>query len=148
MKAMIPLYEQLSDISGLHTPWTFLKTSGSDFEIGPGSTKARKAVFQHAIGRGEPFAWFIPGIQEAFNSALDEWKAEVIAQVQEVFDLILKDFDNMFVVKEVDDPMMNELRQKIKDYVLKANKRIHGEMHRELAIAMGCDPTPPIGLER
>jgi len=125
----------------------YFKGSDSDFGTGPGSGIGRKAVFQDAIGRGEPFGRFDLGITEVFDSALDERRAEMITQVQEVFDLILKDFDNMFVVKEVDDPMVNELRQQIKDFVLKANERIHGEMDRELAIAMGCDPKPPSGLE-
>ena len=53
----------------------------------------------------------------------------------------------MFVDKEVDDPMMHELRQQVKDFVLKANKRIHGEMDREMAIAMGSDPRSFGGLE-
>ena len=125
----------------------YFKGLDSDFGTGPGSGNGRKAVFRDAIGRGEPFEKFIPGITEAFDSVLDERKAEMITQVQEIFDLILKDFDNMFVVEEVDDPMMNELRQQIKDFVLKANQRIHGEMDRELAIAMGCDPKPSSGLE-
>lgn len=124
----------------------YFKGLDSDFGTGSGSGHGRKAVFRDAIGRGEPFEKFIPGITEAFDSALNKLEAEMITKVQEIFDLILKDFDNMFVVKEV-DPMMNELRQQIKDFVLKANQRIHGEMDKELAIAMGCDPKPSSGLE-
>ena len=84
----------------------------SDSGIGPQSGTRRRNIFEYSIHKGVPFSKFLSGVTEAFNSALDERKTQIADEVNEIYDMILKDFDLIFVVKEIDDPMMDELRHK------------------------------------
>ena len=93
-----------------------------------------------AINRGEPFSQIQTGVRKSFYDEIEKLKPDVVFAVHQVLDQILSDFDNMFVVKEINDPLMTELREQIKDFVAQADQRIHGKMNTELAIAMGYDP--------
>lgn len=85
--------------------------------------------------RGEPFAKIVPGFQKAFEDGLKRLQSGLVESVQEVFAMVLTDFDLMFVVEELPDPKKDILRDQIKDFVCRAKAKVNGPIATEFAIA-------------
>ena len=88
-----------------------------------------------AISRGEPYEKLCDQTKEAVEFELLEGQNELLQNVQDVFDSVVKDFDEMFVVEEIPDPRRDALCQQIQEFVVQANARLNGPIEREFAAA-------------
>ncbi|KAL9585820.1 MAG: hypothetical protein Q9212_001298 [Teloschistes hypoglaucus] len=118
MEAMVPIYRSCVE------------------ESGKGSHPRRVARLHSAIKHGEPFVTMEPGVRSSIKSELDIRYGKLVKKVNTVFDVVLADFDSMFVVEERPDVARNMLRSEIRDFVKKAHDTMNGTMETELARAI------------
>ena len=95
----------------------------------------RKTLLKDSIERGEPFARILPGVQQRFEAGLAKLQPELVQSLETVFDMILSDFDLMFVVEELPDPRRDVLRGQVREFVDYARSKIDGEIATEFAHA-------------
>lgn len=72
------------------------------------------------------------------ETEIDTRHATLLKNVQNVFDMVLADFDEMFVVEELPDPKRDAMARQIQDFVVKANQKLDGPVETEWAKAMNC----------
>lgn len=91
---------------------------------------------QNTMYEGKPFAEMEPGLKSVMECDLNARIAKLIIKVQAVFDVVLSDFDSMFVVQERPNRDRDTLRNAIKDFIAKAEATLYGPMEQELAKAI------------
>lgn len=69
------------------------------------------------------------------QSGLQAELSKLVKRVKTVFGEIVKSFDHLFVVEEIDNPKRNLLRLQIQKFVSAANAQINGALAQELATA-------------
>ncbi len=84
---------------------------------------------------GEPFAMIVTGFQKAIEDGLEKLEPKLVENVKEVFDMVLMDFDRMFVVEELPDPKRDVLKGQVKDFVCYARAKVDGQIATEYALA-------------
>ena len=82
-----------------------------------------------------PFATIFSNVKTAFEEELDRQQPRLLKNVKNVFDMVLKDFDLMFVVDEIPDPQKEKLRLQINNLVEKAKAQLAGPIATEFALA-------------
>ncbi|KAL9633273.1 MAG: hypothetical protein Q9164_004797 [Protoblastenia rupestris] len=87
------------------------------------------------LSKGVPFAAIFSSVETAFEEELDTQQPRLLENVKNVFDMVLKDFDLMFVVDEIPDPQKEKLRLQINNLVEKAKAQLAGPIATEFALA-------------
>jgi len=98
-------------------------------------------LLKDAMVRGEPFAKIMPGLQTAIETGLKMLEPELVDSVHEVFEMILLDFDRIFVVEELPNPKRDVLKGQVKDFVYHARAKIDNQIATEYAIATKGEQT-------
>ena len=96
----------------------------------------RCTLMNDAMSKGEPFAGFCPGIKNSIEKEIGRRQPEVLRSVQEVFNMILEDFNSTFVVEEIPDAKRDLFRSQIQQFVDLAQAKINGPLETELGTAM------------
>ena len=112
----------------------------ADRSTGKGCTAKRRVLFQENVEKGVPFQAMSEGIRDAFDLRLLRLEGNLVRRVEEIFSMILDDFDRMFTpatVKEVHDPNLDELRARLRVFAQKAKAKLAGPVEHHLALAMG-----------
>ena len=91
--------------------------------------------------RGEPFAKMLPSFRKSLDDGIVKLQGGFAETVQEVFEMVLTDFDLLFVVEDIPDPQKDILREQVKEFVLLARQKIHGPITREFALATEAETT-------
>ncbi len=92
-------------------------------------------MLKDSIKRGEPFAKIMPGIERTIDDGLKKIEPELIDSVQEVFEMVITDFDRMFVVDLLPDPKRDVLKDQVKDFVCHARAKVDNKIATEYALA-------------
>lgn len=88
------------------------------------------------MSQGEPFAGMEPGVKTVIESDLDGRIAKLVKEVHAMFDIVLADFDSMFIVRERPNIHKDRLRGAMRDLVHKADATQNGPMEEHLAKAI------------
>ena len=96
-----------------------------------------------AFAMGEPYAKIADQVQDAMETAFSHYRTALLEKVQDVFDSVVVDFDEMFVVEEVPDSKRDALCQQIQEFVIHANARLDGPIAREFAAATSLSAPLP-----
>ena len=144
MQALLPLYVECNGNTGKYSGffrqvllcWIF-----TEILSGKGSYKVKRTLLKHAIDHGEPYTKLCERVKNAIESELQIKRTALLLNVQDVFDSVINDFDEMFVVEEIPDPRRDALCQQIQEFVLQAKTRLDGPIAREFAAAT-CLSTP------
>ena len=108
----------------------------ADSVQGKGANSNRLTLLRHTISRGAPFANMGAGVKAAIEGKIDDLRSQLLESVEKVFDMVLEDFDTMFVVEEVPNPQRDILRQQINEFVGRARAKIDGPIAQEFATAI------------
>ena len=95
----------------------------------------RCTLLNDAVSRGDPFAGFGKDIKESIEKEIEIQQPVLLKNVQEIFSMILEDFNSTFVVEEIPNPMRDVLRSQIRKFADDAQATINGPLAIELAIA-------------
>lgn len=95
----------------------------------------KRTLLEQAIKDGVPYVKICDQVKDTVESALLDQQAALLQNVQEVFDTVVMDFDQMFVVEELPDPRRDNSCQQIQEFVVQANARLNGPIEREFAAA-------------
>ena len=101
----------------------------------------RRALLERAIRNGEPYARISDCVKDSIEFALLSKQTAFLQKIQDIFDSVVKDFDEMFVVEEIPDPRRDALCLQIQDFVAKANARLNGPIELEFAAATSLAPS-------
>ncbi|KAL8735687.1 MAG: hypothetical protein Q9181_002750 [Wetmoreana brouardii] len=118
LKALDPLYQVCAETSGKR------------------AYDRRVATLYSAVSKGVLFAGMEADIKTAMKIYLSQRMEKLVKKAQNVFDVVLSDFDSMFVVEERPDIDRNSLRTEIQGFVKKAEATMQGVMEEELARAI------------
>lgn len=89
--------------------------------------------------RGEPFDKILPGVRKVIDDGLKTLQPELLANIHEVFAMVLTDFDLNFVVEELPDTRRDLLRDQVKSLVTHARAKLDGPIATEWAKATKGD---------
>lgn len=92
-------------------------------------------MLRDSIDRGEPYAKIMPGFQTAIEDGLKKLEPEFVDSVQEVFKIVLDDFDRMFVVEILPDPKRDVLKGQVNKFVCWARAKVDSQIATEYARA-------------
>ena len=109
--------------------------SAADTYPGKNISVARRALIERAFENGEPYAKVGDRVKDAMETAFLHYQTGLLEKVQEVFESVVADFDQMFVVEEIPDPKRDTLCLQIQEFVIQANARLNGPIEREFAAA-------------
>ena len=101
----------------------------------------KRGLIEHAFKNGEPYAKIGDRVKDAMEAAFHHYQTALVKKVQDVFDSVVTDFDEMFVVEEIPDPKRDTLCQQIQEFVVMANARLNGPIEREFAAATSLTPS-------
>ena len=93
----------------------------------------RKTLLQDFMERGAPFEQFQPKLQELFSISLTSQRTQLEANLQKFFNTIVKDYDTMFIVKELPDEKRDTLKKQIQDFVDYAEAQCNCPIETEYA---------------
>ena len=96
----------------------------------------RCTLLNEAVSTGKPFAGFGKEIQKSIEKEIEIFQPVLLSDVQEIFSMILEDFNSTFVVEEIPNPMRDLLRCQIRKFADEAQATINGPLQIELATAM------------
>lgn len=105
-------------------------------DLGKNMHTQRCTLLEDTISKGEPFCKITPGIKKAIEDEIDKRHADLLANIQGVFDIVIDDFDSLFVVDEEPNLQRDQFRQKVQQFVELAHAKMNGPVETELATAM------------
>ncbi|KAL8700472.1 MAG: hypothetical protein Q9201_005433 [Fulgogasparrea decipioides] len=105
-------------------------------EAGKGSHAKRCRRLQDALSEGKPFGGMEARVKAAIEGHLDSQIKKLARKVRILFDVVVSDFDGMFMEQERPDAGRDTLRAKVRAYMHKAEATVHGPMAEGLARAI------------
>ena len=81
---------------------------------------------------GVPFSKLTDGIKRDLEKELDSRQQTLTRKVMDIFDEMIDDFDSRFVVKEVHNPQIDELRGKVREFTIQATAKLKGLISEQL----------------
>ena len=109
---------------------------------GKNASISKRVLLEQAFRDGVPYVKMCDSVKDTVVFALFDQQTTLLQNVQDVFDSVVKDFDEMFVVEEIPDPKRNALCQQIQEFVVEANAILNGPIESEFAAATSLSAPP------
>lgn len=138
MQVLLPLYTRCNEKVGkclMFPTESCHSRDTADNHQGKNISIVKRALLEQAIRDGAPYSKLCDQVKDAVELALLDQQATLLQNVQDIFDTVVRDFDQMFVVEEIPDARRDTLCKQIQEFVMQANARLNGPIEREFAAA-------------
>lgn len=93
-------------------------------------------MIDNEIDSRRPFENIHDNVKTRFHKELEKHEQELTKTIDAIFDMIVKDYDRLFPVKENNDPNIKELQASLREFSKDAHAKLNGRIQVDLARAM------------